>query len=1392
MRDRGPLVLVAVVAVALAPAVAARATWSGEGDALGRGVRSGSGHRLDHVSAGRDWPGSAGAFSAASREGVVLRLGEPAPRAWPVPGGPLSPRLRDLPRLPQDVDPSLMREEWVLGSFMQGLGIAGIRSADLDADGLPEIVVGHGAAWYALALDPATGRYVQRYFHELETATTFGAGSLVELQVGDPDGDAKLEVVLLRSDGSLEIHDGETGRLESAQTGAAGRPVALELVDLDGGGDELVVLTDTALEVHGFGLPFPLWTVPGTGGTDLSAGDVDGDTATELVVARGAGDGWVVDADLQAVEWTFASGFGTLVDAGDVDGDGMDEIACAQQWGDVFLVDGVSRTRLWGYDNFNTSALSCVDLDGDGIEEILVGDAQWGDVSVRDGADGSLLGSIRNPEHSVSSIDAADVDGDCVTEIVWGAGYSSTGPDRLYVASHETQAIEWENQENDGPMHAFVVADVDADGRTEVVRASDVSDAGYDGALVFVTDLHHFADEHVPSGATNDGWMVTRGMLVGQLDADAPLEYVMNDSVTYTQRVSAFDGVTHERQWTTVGFEGEFTGALALGDPDDDSDLDVLVGTGREHTGAAGTFVRQFDARDGALLWESPSLGGSWEGVRDIRLADVDGDGTTEILAIEAGFGLFVFDGVTHAEERTLPVSDPTSLETADVSGDGVADILIGDGSGDVTALDGATFVELWRSPVAAGAVHALLVADVDGDAVTELLLTAVQAEGSALSILSLADRSEVWRSRALAGSAGLASSLRVADADDDGKTEIGVSTSHSLVFFELSVTDGDALPPVFAGAVGAQVAAPVSSTSCCPSVDVSWEEADDEASPPVEYLVFRDTVSGFVPDAARLVARTGQTSHRDEGVAGGTDYYYVVRAVDAAGNVDANSVEVAIRTADATPPESAIVDRVADVDPCQATGIEVEFSHPGPTDGLRFDLYRDGSLVAADVASPVLDVPGDAASHEYSIVTARRACPVETESEISVGRDDRSQVAAPVIDAIEDLDACAVGGITLRFSHPGFPGAGHLELWVDGLLAESPVSSPLVHVPADGGPRTYVIRAVDDDCPSFADSAPEPFSDGERTLEPADGVTLTLVDACPPGVLELAFTHPGFPGLGHHELWRDGERFLSPAVDGMTFPATDAVEHDYVVRSVDEDCALEADSTAVAFAAELAEGTAPTAVALVDPDPCAESALTLRFQHPGFGAGVGHHELWRDGELYLSSVADGSPVPTTDGLPHSYVVRAVDDDCGTGRDSAAVVATDDRGCADPEDPLIRLRSRITSSIVLTWRPQPDATAANAYVGTLASLLSGRTYDHGKSMAGVTFPESPTPDDGCDVDPGRTSSTQVDGLPDGVDVYVLVALAGRDGVDVSRGTDSGGRDRKDPAVDGRAAAFFCP
>ncbi len=148
-----------------------------------------------------------------------------------------------------------------------------------------------------------------------------------------------------------------------------------------------------------------------------------------------------------------------------------------------------------------------------------------------------------------------------------------------------------------------------------------------------------------------------------------------------------------------------------------------------------------------------------------------------------------------------------------------------------------------------------------------------------------------------------------------------------------------DTTPPAFAGAAAATTQSPS-------AVAIGWSAATDavSTSAQISYLVFSSTTSGAenfsTPDYVTLA---GATSVAATGLAGGTKYFFVVRAQDQAGNVDTNTVELARTTSP--------VSFATDVWPLLHAPCTTAGCHTGahPAEGINLDTPTNayGSFVS-------------------------------------------------------------------------------------------------------------------------------------------------------------------------------------------------------------------------------------------------------------------------------------------------------------------------------------------------------------------------------------------------------------------------------------------------------------
>ena len=253
------------------------------------------------------------------------------------------------------------------------------------------------------------------------------------------------------------------------------------------------------------------------------AADVDGDGRIEVVIANMA-DGWTGllkwDGAALALVWASASPLGGPAGnwkrgresfiAADVDGDGQVEIVIASStdgWTGVLKWDGTALALVWasasplagpsGNWKRGRDSLIAADVDGDGRVEIVIGSKADGSIGVLkwDRAALILMWASSHPtgrsagswSRGQDSLIAADVDGDGRVEIV----VTSDADGRTGVLKWDGAALALVAGSMSSPggtagnwkpgRDSFIAADVDGDGQVEIVIAGDTD--GWTGLL---------------------------------------------------------------------------------------------------------------------------------------------------------------------------------------------------------------------------------------------------------------------------------------------------------------------------------------------------------------------------------------------------------------------------------------------------------------------------------------------------------------------------------------------------------------------------------------------------------------------------------------------------------------------------------------------------------------------------------------------------------------------------------------------------------------------------------------------------------------------------------------------------------------------------------------------
>lgn len=318
---------------------------------------------------------------------------------------------------------------------------------DVNGDGVCEVVYGDDQWGEIHAVDARTGTDV--WIIDNPDWGVYG------LDIGDVDGDGKLEVVWAARQGHLFVGDPSTGAIKWKDDWGGPYNV-LAVGDVDGDGEDEIVAAEfgAAKEVyntegylnifdgrtHALKYRHDLGVVAPTAINSIWIGDLDGDGRAEYVITFSGGwpsAGKVLVFDgvthvLKGETTVSLDMYFSTIAIGDVDNDGHKEIICGEkpvyggQAAHIVVYDGASLQEKWRSGDLRNDGsevydVTIADVDGDGHPEIIASvSSQYvsgGRLAVFDGVthQQKLL-----QEHPARAVAVADIDGDGLNEILVG------------------------------------------------------------------------------------------------------------------------------------------------------------------------------------------------------------------------------------------------------------------------------------------------------------------------------------------------------------------------------------------------------------------------------------------------------------------------------------------------------------------------------------------------------------------------------------------------------------------------------------------------------------------------------------------------------------------------------------------------------------------------------------------------------------------------------------------------------------------------------------------------------------------------------------------------------------------------------------------------------------
>lgn len=416
--------------------------------------------------------------------------------------------------------------------------------------------------------------------------------------------------------------------------------------DVDGDGDLDLAASDKVYLNEGIVLQTTAaWVAEGgETGTSVAWGDMDGDGDLDLAMSNSGTDDtgkptevYINNNGLLQITADnvrrFGHGDATLSVAwGDTDGDGDLDLAAGTRGSDKVYVNenGILQTVIWtSTETLTTYSIAWGDVDSDGDLDLAAGNIDGPNkIYLNDGKNLQPTAGWSSEENDrTTSLAWGDLDNDGDIDLAVG---NEDGPSRLYLNQGDrlqTRAALSFGEQDDAESLAW--GDIDNDGDLDLVvgnanrydNSCECEVGGEDKLYLNQRGVLQAIPVWVSS--PNDGSAIA----LGDVDNDGDLDLAVGAWGLNRIFLNSEGKFSDQAGW--ISADADLTQSLAWGDIDGDSDLDLIAGNS---DGANKIYLNQKGSLNSRASWVSTDdiLDDETYG---IALGDIDGDGDLDLAA---------------------------------------------------------------------------------------------------------------------------------------------------------------------------------------------------------------------------------------------------------------------------------------------------------------------------------------------------------------------------------------------------------------------------------------------------------------------------------------------------------------------------------------------------------------------------------------------------------------------------------------------------------------------------------------------------------------------------------------------------------------------------------------